>query len=320
MKNYFVALIILTLGLSTNIQAQKIGQIKKKAKSNSKRRSSERRSSSGSGGSSGSGSDFNGEGCFNVLGACLDLLNIFSSTSGSGSGAQTSTSTYTPSYVPPVNNDAPDPVVTTPKTPPPVADTGLPPTNPTVVTPRPVVVKPTKEPRTYFQLKASYGFMPNNYQVFRPGARVRFGKKKGFGMALDYRYNHLSEKVLGERTTYFTHDIQFLQFAPEVSNDVELRIGFGLMVDEFEEIYPEFLVGFNALSDQMRWNFGTEIRIAGDFTSSVTPRLEWGSHLQYALINQTKFKLYGGLRTKVANYFGSVNIWSIGLGLTMRVY
>ena len=303
MKNYIV--IVLMLGLHIGAQAQKIGQIKKKAKSSSERRSS------GSRGSSGSGSDFNGEGCLFILEACVDLVNI------AGSISESQTSTYTP---PPVN-DYPDPIPPPVEQPPVVDSTpSLPPPSPAVVTPPTVALKPKAEPRTYFQLKASYGFLPNNYEVFRPGARVRFGKKHGFGMALDYRYNYLTEKVLGERSSYFSHDIQFLQFAPETTGNVEIRAGFGFMIDEFEEWYPEFLLGFNALADQMRWNFGTEIRVANDFSNSTTPRLEWGSHLQYALVNQPKFKLYGGLRTKVASYFGNINLWSIGLGLTMRVY
>ncbi|OJJ23578.1 hypothetical protein BKI52_04240 [marine bacterium AO1-C] len=306
MKNYITVFIVLFLGLHMSTQAQKIGQIKKKAKTSSKRRSSERRSSSGSGGSSGSGSDFNGEGCFSVLGACFDLLSIIGSSSSS---SESQTSTYTPPA-----NPAPEKpnIPSTPIEKPVLVD----PPNPAPIP----VVKPKSEPRPYFQLKASYGFLPNNYEIFRPGARVRFGKKHGFGMALDYRYNHLSEKVLGERTNYFTHDIQLLQFAPETNGNVEIRAGFGFMIDEFEEWYPEFLVGFNALTDQMRWNFGSEVRVANDFSNGTTPRLEWGSHVQYALVNQPKFKLYGGLRTKVASYFGNVNLWSIGLGLTMRVY
>lgn len=320
MKYHITVFAFLIVGLNVNVQAQKIGQIKKKAKSNSQRKSRERRSSGGSGSSrsSGSGSDFNGAACFDVLGACFDLISLIGSSSSS---SESQTSTYTPSYTPSTNDNI-DPVPV-PKEPTVTKE------KPVVVQPKPVtvtptpavepIIKPETEHRPYFQLKASYGFVPNNYEVFRPGARVRFGKKHGFGMALDYRYNHLSEKILGERTTYFSHDIQILQFAPETKENVEFRIGFGFMVDEFEEFYPEFLLGFNALADQMRWNFGTEVRIANDFSSSVTPRLEWGTHAQYALINQAKFKLYGGLRTKVANYFG-VNIWSIGLGLTMRVY
>ncbi|HAS46564.1 MAG TPA: hypothetical protein DCS93_39140 [Microscillaceae bacterium] len=318
MKNYVAFIIALILGLNISAQAQKIGQIKKKAKSNSNRRSSERRSS-GSGGSSGSGSDFNGEGCLFIFNACIDLLDIFSSIPSS----ESQTSTYTPSYSPPPPpaNDYPDPAPI-PEEKPPVADSTpvLPPPNPVTVTPLPVVVKPKAEPRNYFQLKASYGFLPNNYEVFRPGARVRFGKKHGFGMAFDYRYNYLTEKVLSERTSYFTHDLQLLQFAPETNSNVEIRAGFGFMIDEFAEWYPEFLVGFNALAGQMRWNFGTEVRIANDFSNDIAARLEWGSHLQYALVNQPKFKLYGGLRTKVASYFGNINVWSIGLGLTMRIY
>ena len=314
MKYHITVFAFLIVGLTVNVQAQKIGQIKKKAKSNSQRKSRERRSSGGSGGSgsSGSGSDFNGAACFDVLGACFDLISLIGSSSSS---SESQTNTYTPSYTPSTNdNTDPAPV---PKEPTVTKE------KPVVVNPKPTsqpIIKPKAEQRPYFQLKASYGFIPNNYEVFRPGARVRFGKKHGFGMALDYRYNHLSEKILGERTTYFSHDIQILQFAPETNENVEFRVGFGFMVDEFEEWYPEFLLGFNALAGQMRWNFGSEVRIARDFSTSISPRLEWGTHIQYALINQPKFKLYGGLRSKVANYFGDVNIWSIGLGLTMRVY
>jgi len=276
MKHFITIFIILIVVFQVNAQG-KIGQIKKKAKSNSERRSSERRSSSSSRGSSGAGSDFAGAICASVFDGCATSMidGIISGGSSSRSSDRASRRSREP--------------------------------------------KPKKDDHHYFQLKASYGFLPNTYQVFRPGARVRFGKKRGFGMALDYRYNYLSEKILEERVSYITHDIQFLQYAPEVSNDVELRVGFGFMRDEFNELYPEFLAGFNALSDQTRWNFGTEIRVASDFSNGTAARVEWGSHAQYALVNNPKFKVYGGLRTKVASYFG-IGLWSIGVGLTMRVY
>lgn len=324
----FTFLIVAITCLHLSGQAQKIGKIKSKAKRNSNnRRSSDRSSSSGSSGSSGSGSDFNGAACFDLLGSCFNLLGAISSSSSSSSESQTST--YSPSYAPPSTPANPPTQDNTTEKKPKQNNPNQPvekkqsdfvelkfdePKIPTVF------VEPVKkEPGTYFQVKASYGFVPTNYEVFRPGARVRFGKKHGFGMAIDYRYNFLTEKILGERTSYFTHDIQLLQFAPETEGDVEIRVGVGVMVDEFSEVYPEFLLGFNALADDTKWNFGSEVRIANDFGNSVVPRMEWGSHVQYALVNQPKFKLYGGLRTKVANYFGE-GIWSIGLGLTMRVY
>lgn len=315
-----ITLSVLLLGLlhlSLATQAQKIGKIKSKAKTSSNNRKTDRSSrasssSSGGGGSSssGSGSDFAGEACFDILGGCLDIFLTSAINSSSSNSGSSSTSSYTPVETPPekpVTVEPKKPIITEPASPPPVAN------NHTI----PVKVK--TEQNTYFQLKASYGFLPNNYSVFRPGARVRFGKKHGFGMAFDYRYNYLEEKILGEKTSYFTHDLQLLQFAPETNGDVEIRIGAGFMVDENEEFYPEFLVGFNALVDKMQWNFGSEIRLANNFSEQAPARLEWGTHVQYALVNNAKFKLYGGLRTKVANYFGE-QIWSVGLGLTMRIY
>jgi hypothetical protein len=173
----------------------------------------------------------------------------------------------------------------------------------------------------YFQLYTSYSFLPNNYQVFRPGARIRFGNDDGLGFAFSYRYNFLMEKVLGEFTSYFTHDIQLLQIAHMVGKHTEIRVGGGLMIDEFEEAYPEILLGFNSLVDKTNWNIGTELRITPNHASGVTAlaRIEWGANVQYALVNRPKFKVYGGVRSKVANYFG-VHIWSIGLGVNMRVY
>lgn len=317
-----ISVIVFLLGLtSAGAYAQKIGQIKKKSSSNSQRRSSERRSS-GSGGSSGCGGDFNGEGCFDVFSACLDLLNLFGSSNNSGNDSQTSTYTPLPSS-PPVEKTTPRVENKPEEVAPPKTINNAPPviSNTAKVDPTLPRLK-LAERRNYLQVKASYGALPVNYQVFRPGVRVRLGKKGGFGMAFSYRYNFLSEKILNERTTFFTHDVQFLQFAPEVGNNVELRIGAGFMIDENQEYYPEFLFGVNAQPGAMKWNFGTTLRLANDFSTSTqsTARLEWGSHVQYALVNQPKFKLYGGLRTKLASYFGTVNIWSIGVGLNMRIY
>ncbi|WP_299464550.1 hypothetical protein [uncultured Microscilla sp.] len=302
---------LLTIGLwvmSIHTQAQKIGKIKSNAKSSSNSRKSDRSSGSGGSSSSGSGSGFNGEVCFDIFIGCLDIL----STASSNEHQNTSTPEYAPT-------STPIPAKKTEE-------------KPEVVTPSPILVQknqatpalPQKKKaaqRAYFQVKASYGFLPNNYEIFRPGVRARFGKKHGFGMAVDYRYNFLREKVLGDYASYFTHDIQILQFAPETNGDVEIRVGGGLMIDEFKELYPEILVGFNALANNMQWNFGSELRFAPNTTSGgqAPARIEWGANVQYALVNQPKFKLYGGIRSKVASYFGE-KIWSIGIGVNMRIY
>lgn len=300
------------LAISLTAQAQKIGKIKDKARQSSNNRKSDRRSS-GSGGSSNSGSNggFNGAACFDIFTGCLDLL-IAITPDEPPSNNRSQTYTPLPREKEPV-------VVTPPPTPPPpTTTTPTPPVNTTQAMP---VLPPKSKPGNYFQLKASYGFLPNNYEVFRPGVRVRFGNKHGFGMAIDYRYNFLREKILGDNTSYFTHDIQVLQFAPETKGDVEIRVGLGLMVDEFKELYPEVVLGFNALADQTKWNFGSEFRFAPNIANGGKhpARIEWGAHVQYALVNQPKFKLYGGLRSKVAKYFGE-DIWSIGLGFNMRIY
>ncbi|EAY31512.1 hypothetical protein [Microscilla marina] len=303
---------LLTIGflvMSVNTQAQKIGKIKSNAKSSSNHRKSERRSSgSGGSGSSGLSSGFNGEVCFDIFTGCLDIL----STVSSNDHQNTSTPAYAPTSTPiPANKTEEKPEVVAPP--------------PTVVQKNqatPVLPKKIKAvQRAYFQVKASYGFLPNNYEIFRPGVRARFGKKHGFGMAFDYRYNFLREKVLGDYTSYFTHDIQILQFAPETNGDVEIRVGGGFMIDEFKEFYPEILVGFSAFANNMQWKFGSELRFAPNTTSGgqAPARIEWGTNVQYALVNQPEFKLYGGIRSKVASYFGE-NIWSIGVGINMRIY
>lgn len=307
---------LLAMGLllmSGALQAQKIKQIKNRARSNSESRSSSSSSGSGGSSSSGAGSDFIGSLCSGVFTGCFDsFINGLGSSSSSSSSSSNDDYTYTPPSPPPKPKPKPKRVI-----------------------PRPIDTMVANKPRPaytdtdellddywgYFQLHTTYSFLPNNYQVFRPGARIRFGNDDGFGFAFSYRYNFLMEKVLGEFTSYFTHDIQLLQVSYMVGKHTEICVGGGLMIDEFEEAYPEILLGFNSLVDKTKWNLGTELRITPNHASGATAlaRIEWGANVQYALVNRPRFKVYGGVRSKVANYFG-VNIWSIGLGVNMRVY
>lgn len=301
---------LLTMGLllmSGALQAQKIKQIKNRARSNSESRSSSSSSGGGGSSSSGAGSDFIGSLCSSAFTGCFDsFINGLGSSSSSSSNDNYS---YTP---PPKPKPKPKPKKVIPKP----IDTMV------ANKPKPAYIDESIDNYWgYFQLYTSYSFLPNNYQVFRPGVRIRFGNDDGLGFAFSYRYNFLMEKVLGEFTSYFTHDIQLLQVAQMVGKHTEIRIGGGLMIDEFEEIYPEILLGFNSLVDKTNWNIGTELRIAPNYASGspALARIEWGANVQYALVNRPKFKVYGGVRSKVANYFG-VNIWSVGLGVNMRVY
>jgi len=174
-------------------------------------------------------------------------------------------------------------------------------------------------PKFGLDIDLNYGGIPNDYHSLRPRARAHIGI-----FSTDIRYSSLIEKRLDGLDIYNTLDWQVLQIAWVNVPQFTFRTGFGIMYEYDTNLsYPEFTGSFDIYFNQQKIRFAPEFRYARGFTSefgNVVPRSEINAELSYALLMKPHFKIYGGINALYARYYQSVNIWTVGAGLKLRVH
>ncbi len=169
-------------------------------------------------------------------------------------------------------------------------------------------------PKYGLELHFDFGGIPNTYQAYRPRIRGRIGV-----VSTDLRYSFLVERRLGERVDRFhTLDWQILQFTPVNTPRFSWRWGMGIIREsEAAQTYPEFATSMDIYFGKQRLRFAPEARFAWDRADAV--RNEFNGELSYAVLYKPHAKLYLGLTGFYARYFETINIWSVGLGLHLKI-
>lgn len=168
-----------------------------------------------------------------------------------------------------------------------------------------------------FELAYHVGLVPSDYVSHRFRARARVGV-----ISTDLRYSGLTEQRLREKDRFNTLDWQILQVHLSLLSQVGFRLGAGFMREyEADQVYPEVAGAFDFRFLQQRFRFMPELRYAWDSRvsegNSETVRVEFNSQFSYALVDTKPVRLYGGFNLKYARYFDSVDLWTLGLGLNL---
>ena len=171
-----------------------------------------------------------------------------------------------------------------------------------------------------YELSASfqYGGIPGLYQSYRPRLRMRIG-----AISSDLRYSILTEERVEGRDSYETLDWQLLQVNTFNTPEFTWRFGIGFMREQVTEtFFPEFLTGMDFYFANRKVRFSPEYRIAYDFhpDADIAPRKEINVELSYGIINQEKFKMYLGVNALYARYYQEVDVWTLGAGIRLNVY
>ncbi|OJJ20282.1 hypothetical protein BKI52_17600 [marine bacterium AO1-C] len=167
-----------------------------------------------------------------------------------------------------------------------------------------------------FEIGGDATFVPTNQNLYRPRARFRIGV-----LSLEYRYTYLTEQVLGSRQDFPTHEIQFIQINPILDPGFDLRLGWGLYIEQESlsnnATHNEFTFGFDAFPARMK--LGSEFRLVtnSDRNNNISPRWEVNAQVKYAVLNNPNNKIYIGLSGSYAEYY-AVSIWGIGLGVNFK--
>ncbi len=169
-------------------------------------------------------------------------------------------------------------------------------------------------PKYGLELHFDFGGVPNTYQTYRPRLRGRIGI-----VSTDLRYSFLIEQRLGEQVNRLhTFDWQILQLTPINTPMLSWRLGMGMTKElETNEVYPELATGLDVYFNRQRVRFAPEVRFVWSEGSAI--RDEINGELSYAVWYAPKAKLYLGLTGLYARYFGEIDIWSVGLGLHLKL-
>jgi len=99
------------------------------------------------------------------------------------------------------------------------------------------------------------------------------------------------------------------------------RLGTGISKDyEVNDTYIEHFFGLDLHFNQRKINPTTELRIAKDYETETTPRVEWSTRIEFLLMNVGKLdvNLMGGFLYQ--RYFSSVNFFFIQTGVSFSFY
>lgn len=99
------------------------------------------------------------------------------------------------------------------------------------------------------------------------------------------------------------------------------RLGTGISKDfEVDDTYIEHFFGLDLHFNQRRINPTTELRIAKDYETDATPRVEWNTRVDFLLMNigRLEIKLMGGILYQ--RYFSSVDFYFIQTGVNLSFY
>ncbi len=99
------------------------------------------------------------------------------------------------------------------------------------------------------------------------------------------------------------------------------RLGIGISKDfEVDDTYIEHFFGLDLHFNQRKVNPTTEFRIAKDYETDATPRVEWNTRIDFRIFNIGKLdvNLMAGLLYQ--RYFSSVDFFFIQTGVSLSFY
>jgi len=152
----------------------------------------------------------------------------------------------------------------------------------------------------------------NNTLLFLPSFRANWGL---FSTSL--RFNKMQDNTGLFKTLDWQVIILNLVNKPVAT----FRLGTGISKDyEVNDTYIEHFLGLDLHFKQRKINPTTELRIAKDYQTEATPRVEWNTRVDFLLMNIGKLdvNLMGGLLYQ--RYFSSVDFFFIQTGVSLLFY
>jgi len=155
-------------------------------------------------------------------------------------------------------------------------------------------------------------YSKNTNLLFLPSLRANWGL---FSTSL--RFNRMQDNTGFFKTLDWQAIILNIVNKPVAT----FRLGIGISKDfEVDDTYTEHFFGLDLHFNKRKINPTTEFRIAKDYETDATPRIEWNTRVDFLLMNIGKVDigLMGGILYQ--RYFSSVNFYFIQTGVTLSFY
>jgi len=155
-------------------------------------------------------------------------------------------------------------------------------------------------------------YTKNNTLLYLPSFRANWGL---FSTSL--RFNKMQDNT----GLFKTLDWQVIILNIVNKPVATFRLGTGISKDyEVNDTYIEHFFGLDLHFNQRKINPTTELRIAKDYETETTPRVEWSTRIEFLLMNVGKLdvNLMGGFLYQ--RYFSSVNFFFIQTGVSFSFY
>jgi hypothetical protein len=158
---------------------------------------------------------------------------------------------------------------------------------------------------------------PSSYYIIWPRIRANWGL-----FSTDFRMNYLIEDGIDGFEHIRTNDWQVIQINLVTSRYFTFRLGTGFMQEAFntKRSFSEsaFMVNIHA-PDQSKL-IGLEYRFAKDFETDATPRKEFSIQYQQEIFETGKLHGYATIGAVYQNYYSSIDVWGIQLGMVIRLF
>lgn len=163
-------------------------------------------------------------------------------------------------------------------------------------------------------LELPIGIIPDNYIIIQPRLKLNGG---WFGT--DIRTHHGIEQRLASWDTYTTIDWQVLKLNIVNTKKTGFGIGSGLVYEAFSDRGYFEATAFLDIYPLEKWHMSSEARYASDAANQRTMRMEGNVGVAYTLLQNNHFEWHALARFMYARYYGTIDIWSIQFGTSIRI-
>jgi len=167
------------------------------------------------------------------------------------------------------------------------------------------------------ELMPHFGYASPSSSLLLPRIRLNWGL-----FSTDCRFSNMIDfGTPGKIDYYNTLDWQILELNLVVTKPVIFRLGTGLMHEYYSsKTFVEHFIGFDLASSDRQFTGNAELRIAEDYSTGATPRLEGNLRYNYRIIQTNSLNGYATIGAVLQDYYGSTYVWTIQAGLLFSIH
>jgi hypothetical protein len=167
------------------------------------------------------------------------------------------------------------------------------------------------------ELMPHFGYAEPSSSMLMPRIRGNWGL-----FSTDLRYTNMAEYTASDGVDFYnTLDWQILEFNVIITEPVIFRFGGGIMYEYYSSsAFLEYLLGLDANWMEHQYLATGEFRIAKDYSTGATPRLETNLRFNYRILKTQHLNGYAMLGGMYQNYYNSVDVWTAQTGFAFNFH